>query len=56
MTAVDIDGDTVADLTFQYNALGRRVKIGSETGVYSGQQLVARYDNTLKKLSQNRRN
>ena len=44
MQSVDTDGDSIADISFEYDALGRRVLIDGDVGIYSGQQLIAKYD------------
>ena len=43
MSGADTDGDTTTDISFEYDALGRRVKKGSTVYAYSGQQVIAEY-------------
>ena len=43
MSGADTDGDTTTDVSFEYDALGRRVKKGSTVYAYSGQQVIAEY-------------
>ena len=44
MSGADTDGDTLVDISFEYDALGRRVKKGSTVYAYSGQQVIAEYN------------
>jgi RHS repeat-associated protein len=39
----DTDADTYADVTFEYDALGRRVKKGNNVYIYHGYQVVSEY-------------
>ena len=48
MSSADTDGDSVADISFEYDALGRRVKKGNTVYAYSGQQVVAEYTSGAK--------
>jgi RHS repeat-associated protein len=48
MVSADTNGDSIADVEFEYDALGRRVKYIGDANphiyVYAGQQLVVRYN------------